>query len=666
MSSFRSDFSSNHEYIQHMERLEAVQQQLKKHWQEWSDLPDEVAKLREQMKVIDEGLFEVNPEIIADVTKLEERIGFLKSALHYDFGGVDESGFVTKEIDVRQKHLNALLHFASEHKDDLWQKRVHFMEEVEARHRRVRELEDEVIPSLEKLLPKNPIKKGRPDADVMSEDDFGAWVERHRSKKDEIALQDEMMEEQRIWSEISQEALERDYRRAAGEMMRAKREIAKQRDALEATGILDIMIESKRDAFEAAEFELRRREHDFKKVQEKRDNRNKELQARFIACDKAIEKISTELDEIVPSSVFPDYLITDAKLAKDPAAAEAYLDSLDGLSFLESKKLNELQSELHKWYEERNQLAYENKLIVAEEFEEYTKFEQRLKDASAKVKYAKDELKLAVSKKAAELKIALPLVEKKDDSANTDSASASVEVGFKATAKAEVIPAHETIAKLQAKVDSAEAKLKELEQENKANAKDDREDQAITNALNIHNNIAPADKIKFNKETMKLLKGHKEMKAGTAALNTAMPQMEEERREYKLKFWTGKYGTKRHEKGQHAREMVALRAGFVVKGNAITIKVIQRLRDDQNNVLCLIKYNGQIRENIVSVEADENGTLYVGTVMAIDKNWTDFENNTPGVPPALKQQEHPKPSLEQLAEYYQLIYAHYSKLKLSA
>ena len=106
------------------------------------------------------------------------------------------------------------------------------------------------------------------------------------------------------------------------------------------------------------------------------------------------------------------------------------------------------------------------------------------------------------------------------------------------------------------------------------------------------------------------------------------------------------------QKGQHTKEMLALRHGIVVTRDRVNVEVKSRMNEDQNEIY--VWFPEFHKYGYVCVMVQGNGTMQCATGKFEDSNWTKAENELyPGIKQALNQY-----TLPQLAAIHEEIKAH--------
>ena len=131
------------------------------------------------------------------------------------------------------------------------------------------------------------------------------------------------------------------------------------REALEAAKgietVLEVQIKKCREDYEFALEGVKNFQENLYALIKQDDDHQKSFSEQMGQTTDLLNRLYVEIDEIVPTSVFPSSLIDDPNVT-DPEAAEHYKDALDALSFDESVEFSKNQERLKRVLKNKNKL----------------------------------------------------------------------------------------------------------------------------------------------------------------------------------------------------------------------------------------------------------------------------------------------------------------------
>lgn len=399
----------------------------------------------------------------------------------------------------------------------------------------------------------------------------------------------------------------------------------------------------------ALEIKIRDQQEKIARLDERLDAADKHLEMAFsidrdqhedyaqdtARLNRAIQDAHERLAESVPFSVFPEngVLLHDALLndvddfVHDPAAASDFRDALDAISWKESTELRQAVDELKRLTEARDgvEKMYQGHL------QHWPRMLQEAKDNRNRAKEAYDtaigEMHVLVASRAAETHQAEP-VEKIDKAktGNVVNVSGSASIGVTAEAEAEVIKLQEENRQFDKALEKSS--LSWIDRNQAANENFERasyeadQNRAMAEAWRERQNLPYAPVLEKFKEIREA------RKSKTAQHELAVKTLNE-----KFDRMAGHvYGIKLADR--HAREMLALRVGIIADRGPIDAKIMDRGDTQGNAVLCFLPGYGKWA--VLGLVVGTHEEFKIQTVMSEISNWTWFEENTPGVPPNVK------------------------------
>ena len=329
----------------------------------------------------------------------------------------------------------------------------------------------------------------------------------------------------------------------------------------------------------------------------------------------------------------------------DPDAANAFIDALDGLSWKESCELRDAIRKLKTLTIHRNQIEKFFEIHQAAHPAIITDQEKRVAKAQEKYDTAVGELHVLVSCRAADTGVAQPIgiSSTTDVSANVVGVSGTASIGMvKAAATASIEKSMEISAAFSQSMESEKVRWAAQEDETSGNKKVVDEIAQMVAAVRVRWNQPVQDVIDWRDTIKRSRSGTAAIHLATNTLNEAMPGL------INTVYRWGFIDT-------HGREMLALRKGKMLPHGPLNCRVTDRFDPEGNNLICFLPDFGVFA--LVTVEVKTHGEFKIKTIMNDEeKDWTYYEENTPGVPANVKNIK--GQDLSQLVAYHKLIMAH--------
>ena len=440
---------------------------------------------------------------------------------------------------------------------------------------------------------------------------------------------------------------------------------------------LEYKIKEKQAIVEQRSTRLDKERSDLKMLVEVDRDHHEDYAADILKVNNDINAAHMKLSESIPFSVFPeDGILLHMALigtADDPLdmprdyrsetgfdlggnigkvekpfdreAAKDFISALDALSWSESCQLRDAIRKLKSLTIHRNQI--ENFFAIHKKSHPKVIADQERRIAKAQADYdtAVGELHVAVSCRAADTGVAQPIgissVTDAGDNIKYMSGTASIGT-IKSAAAASIEKSMEISAAFNQKVEAEKVRWAAQEDENSGNRKaTDLIDQMVA-GVRQRWNLPVQDVIDWRDEIRRSRSGTAAIHLATNTLNDAMPGLLNT--VYQWGFID-----------KHGREMLALRKGIKVPHGPLTCRVTDRFDPEGNNLMCFLPDFGAFA--LVTVEVKTHGEFKIKTIQNDEeKDWTYYEENTPGVPANVKKIKGQE--LSQLVAYHKLIMAH--------
>lgn len=387
---------------------------------------------------------------------------------------------------------------------------------------------------------------------------------------------------------------------------------------------------------------------------------SKEMQRRVHIYERAIKSyregirtaedeiiaLQETLDEYIPESIWPDYIMRDVSLADDPEAAADFLDA-----FLQHDE--ETIQIVEGWMEE-----------LQDHYDTRNRYLESITEHNAKISLVANWEETGVTAESKmqqhQLQQRLNWLLALNEGLQASEAE-KAEQGPQSSWKVEFLKDRERIAGL-------EKLLSELAEETEATEEivetAAAEAEEADSNLSIYQAYVEKRKgwrgsIKLRQSLMDEIKDKRPMTKAAAKLSAMGDMLFEDI----LKLRTFKDPKKR----THFQEMLALRAGYKFTGRELRVRVLEREGEDRNWVLCQIEGTNIIAKLTVEFDEQQHFKAVASTCLVEDPMWTRAENETPGVPPALSQYERSKPyDLNKYVEYHHLIAANIDESRQAA
>lgn len=329
----------------------------------------------------------------------------------------------------------------------------------------------------------------------------------------------------------------------------------------------------------------------------------------------------------------------------DPDAANAFIDALDGLSWKESCELRDAIRKLKTLTIHRNQI--EEFFAIHKKTHPAVVVDQERRVAKAQEEYdtAVGELHVVVGCRAADTGVAQPIgissVTDAGDNIKYVSGTASIGT-IKSAAAASIEKSMEISAAFNKKVEAEKVRWAAQEDETSGNQKATDEIAQMVAAVRVRWNQPVQDIIDWRDTIKRSRQGTEAIHLAANTLNAAMPGLINTVYEWGFV-------------DKHGREMLALRKGKMLPHGPLTCRVTDRFDPEGNNLICFLPDFGVFA--LVTVEVKTHGEFKIKTILNDEeKDWTYYEENTPGVPPNVKKIK--GQDLSQLVYYHNLIMAH--------
>lgn len=625
-----------------------------------------INSLRKTLNGLDETLADSGFEDeVKEVQRNIERIDFLQSAMYYDISDPKMLEFCASEIKARKEIVSNTLFFYAKTVGLFWPERQAFTTELWELQQYCTDLEKiiqkyepngspalhiqpneypeatEAITSLGMAtadLPKEAIQamfEGKEFKHLLSEEQV-----KYFEQLDEIeAIEAEA--EQRMWNEISEEAMKRAWQEAQDKLQYLNEEAenydkrmaqAKKHEAK----IKVLVDEANRKLDTLARFR--------KRIQEMQGNlrqQQQEHQKELLSVSSEITALENEFAEIIPASVWPDLIMGQPSEAYDPRAAQDFQSSLEGtMDWWEQKDFLDKQVRLKELRITRSQMIREFDDSVDSLRQELNAHYKEVKTLTKEAKEAKAKLELEVGKRAAELQVAVAMpriegweyldevedttvqvtgVEAEGTVGKIIEASASATINIVAKAQAEVVPAAKQTDDFLAETKN---QLRTYTKEDTIAKKADAKMKAMQDALSVEisqrtKKPPPKNPQAWHTEAVEYL--NKNHRLGVLVGET-----------YKVVL---------NNKERHDKEMLALRCGINSnKKEYIEVEVLDRMDALGNQIMVLFPATntiGVIAIEVIQKGKDKNRWL-LKTGLSQYEKFDDFAQTCPDVPSNLK------------------------------
>lgn len=628
-SCFVYDVQMNNVHLSSEDTYELLKQKLDALYKEYKAAYDDLRIQRSIGDDIDnDDLKPRYPNEVADVNQQVERISFLKGAIHNGLSKEVEK-FAKDEIKARLSILERKL-FALSELEPAWQVKKKVVDGVHELQERIPALEDEIRsvemkyyahPEHEKQNPSPEPPPEIPD-DVLER----FFQESRPTPEEEMGYEREAWEEEKTWYEISAESKDR----ALEELKDAKEDAAQMKQRLTNALKLEGQIEKLRKKYQTEVTKLLNIQKGSQKDLQSRiqwDDRFSRLTAK---TNEEISSLEDYFSDIIPSNLWPDYIIGKPSQSADPEAAKQFQESLrDRLSFEEQQEFFSKQDRLKTVRKEQIKLHNDAENKIARLESAIVKNKKHEEFQKGKVAALREELNVTNGMRAAELKVALPRItvageDQIDKPANINvkvsgtqantsvgkivEASGSLSMGFTAGANAEVVK----------KAQENDAGLAETEAEQ---AKSEALTKSLRTLYAQHQVIPFTKGMKADPDS-----GTKHYVEAVDALNRQheLEELEGQTLEFILK-----------DKDGHAKYMMAYRCGFWIgKDKVIEAEIISRLEPDNNTLL--VYFPKSRTTGKISVYPRKSGDWEIATFKNEYDDWVNVAKTTPGVPPLAK------------------------------
>jgi len=588
-----------------------------------------------------DDLKHTDPADIADVEQQMERIGFLKSEIHYNNVSGETERFALEEIKTRTDILYKKLDVMSEHRGPGWQvmrdatkEQYDIIDGLTKVEETIQHLDHSYFTHIEydKHHPSSPPPE-------IPDDEFERMMqESELTEKELYALDREAWDHEKTWMEIDAEAV----RRANVELEKVKEDADDFKERMMSAMALEKDIEEKRRELERAVkllLDVQRHKGNTLSLQIQEEQHFSENSA---SLNSQISDLEDFFDDIIPSFIWPDYIMGKPSQSAYPEPAQDFQDSLNGtMSFEEQQEFFSKQEQLKDLRKRRLQADKHIEERRAYYLNELNANSVQDKELRAQVDILRHDLNMLNGQRGAALQVAVPriIVAGEDEITPSDGVSATVEVQG-VSAKVEVGSSMTVSAEVVKKATENTEEQNTLEEE--LIATDKRGDALAKMALRLIHKVQVN-----NPEDL-----HKEYKGGKyERYNIAVNALNEQHKQGKL---TGTVRPFIVNKDKHAGAMLAFRCGVDIrdmnKERKIELEVVSRGDYTNNSVWCY--FPKWATTGLIAVYPNKAGDWVIYTGKHYDDEWVDYALTTPGVPPFAKADEH---SIEEYLKFHWLI-----------
>ena len=675
----------NHIHRQEVQQRKAVLKAYKERMTEWQNI--DFRPLWDTLRDLDAEIAQTEPDLIEKIQKREERINFYEGQLH-DWSSVtsgsdeDFKRRIKEVLWMHQKNRDQLLDFVAEHKGQLWADRKAIWQKIEDLRKRHTWLEEEEIPRIQALLPP-PTPRGY-DAAYSSSDDlmeFDEWYESQKTdeqrRQEELALVHEEYQDQRDWDAFDKDEMEleltKELEQTRVEANEFRTAVADYEKRLEATYAQELVINDLREKFEEQNTAFAKVDKEYNLMLENLSQRSTLINDLGALVREADETVAASLQSFVDrynvDLEFWDHDIQDPQFHVDVVQTWEAVDQVAFSNLLaEIDRVADLRRTKEKQLDELP--------VVSKEYSDSLR--GRHNNAQEMLRYYKGELEKQVAIRAAEIQQALPLftepanddgvrfsrtmepvarpslldrlkdkVTKTDDDPNLMYWTPVPKPEEKSLIE-EVTQLRQRIVEVEAQLETtttAEAEAVVLQEEAEFNSE-------YLKTRNIYRFLSP--------EELAERKGVKPYIRARDALNEIEENGGVKGKSYDLRFPNRKALRKK------VQNMIALRLGVEHTKNPIDIRITSRMDNTGNQVGCKFLIDGREITGIAMIyvgdEDKDTRTWYLSSVGHVNNAlWEWCEDNTPGVPPGIKQET--RQPLSYFIEMHHKIKEHFEKKK---
>ena len=472
------------------------------------------------------------------------------------------------------------------------------------------------------------------------------WYKESQLTESEIHdYERQQWEDEKQWYEIDVERAEREKAAAVEEVDGYKLRL---RNALQ----LEKEIENDRAVLQKEVNKLLRLQQTVQKDTLRRVHLEENYKEAQHNLNSNIQIIEGYFEDIIPTSIWPDYIMGKPSEAYDTEAAQAFQDSLqETFTFEEQREFFSHQDHLIRLRKEQKEA--EHRLVSDRKRLEVAAraSEQEMKAQRAKVADLRAALNVKNGMRAAELKIALPRirVEGEDRIDADENMWADVKVQG-VSAKGEVGNVVEASATLSFGLDAkASAEVIQKAEEN---------DNSISE---MDAQVARGDALQKMYDQLLVKTSVTEWRSGLRQdpnngkypeYNDAVDMLNRQHEEDKL---VGKIMPFSIKKNKPAYLMMAFRCGIELtpQDKIIEAEIISRGEPTNNTIVCYVpKWQ---KTGHVAVYPKKTGDWQIYTGKHYDDDWVQLAMTTPGVPPMAKIDM--SETIENYLKYYELIQA---------
>lgn len=599
---------------------------------QYQALRKEYETLRVNINDLDKELKLSDPAETKEVRTQMERITFLKGEIHDGLNAKTES-FAKDEVKARLDILFEKLQILADYRGHYgWRNRLDWTVRYYEVQTALGKIQESIVDLDYQYFTHVDHDKHHPSAQPIEvpDDVLEQWAEELKLSDQEVFNYElEAWVHDEKWNQISAESTQR----ALDELRNIKDDKDNFEHRMKEAMNLEREIESAR----------RNLEFEVSKLLEIQKRKQTALQSRIRveeqyhetsqSLNREIHNLESYFEDIIPSSIWPDYIIANPIQAYDPKAAQDFQDTLeDELSFDEKQEFHTKQYRLKEL--RKNRLAEDKR--IKDNRESYTKEinlttsdEDTQREVVEKLRH---ELNVLNGRRGAELKVAVKRVpvageeqilppsedatvevegvSAKGETGRIVEGSATVSFGFNTTVSAEV-------------EEKAKENIVGLDNINADISGNDEIFKALQHTL--------AQTIKVPAIGKRIIPDRKDTidPVFVEAVNMLNAQHEANDLEGKEFEFTLK-------RGNHAKLMLAFRCGIWVNNSTkVVARVISRLEGDGNTLF--VHFPKSQTTGHLSVKPNiKTGDWEIATIKNPFPDWPEWAMTTPGVPPMAK------------------------------